>query len=182
MDITPSESFTRHELSALLGTPLVDVHMENALAGVQDTMYLLVAPRELSVMQSEYVESALFYTDGSLIESNAGFAIHQTGVDGFRFKLSSPAGVFSAELSALFMALRHMREIIQPPEKCLILTNSLSSIRAMLSRRISWQTHPLVYECKQLCFDLMRDLMKVKFMRIPSHVGLLKEWELVDTG
>jgi hypothetical protein len=30
MDITPSESFTRHELSALFGTPLVDVHMENA--------------------------------------------------------------------------------------------------------------------------------------------------------
>jgi hypothetical protein len=51
MDITPSESFTRHALSALLGTPLVDVHMEKA-------MYPLVAPRELSVATSEYVESA----------------------------------------------------------------------------------------------------------------------------
>jgi hypothetical protein len=28
LDIVPSESFTRHELPALLGTPLVDVHME----------------------------------------------------------------------------------------------------------------------------------------------------------
>jgi hypothetical protein len=43
LSMTPSESFTRHELSALLGTPLVDVHMEIALAGVQDTMYPLVA-------------------------------------------------------------------------------------------------------------------------------------------
>jgi hypothetical protein len=59
MDITPSESFTRHELSALLGTPLVDMHMENALAGVRDTMYPLLAPRELSVVTSEYVESAV---------------------------------------------------------------------------------------------------------------------------
>jgi hypothetical protein len=86
MDITPSESFTRHELSELLGTPLVDEHMKNAPAGVQDTMYSLVCYR-------------------------AGFTIHQTGVGGL--KLSSPTCVFSAELSALFMALRHIREVIQ---------------------------------------------------------------------
>jgi hypothetical protein len=65
------------------------------------------------------VESAVFYTDGSLIERSAGFAIHQTGVGGFGFKLSSPVGVFSAELSALFIALRHMREVIQLPGKML---------------------------------------------------------------
>jgi ribonuclease HI len=124
------------------------MHMENALAGVRDTMYPLI------VVTSEYVESAVFYTAGSLIEGSVGFAVHQTGVGGFGFKLSSPAG----ELSALFMALRHIREVIQPPEKCLILTDSLSSIRAMLSRRISWRTHPLVYECKQLCFDLKRGI------------------------
>jgi hypothetical protein len=141
MDITPYESFTRHELSALLGTPLVDMHMENALAGVWDTMYPLVASG--SVVTSEYVESAVFYTDGSLIEGSTGFAIHRTGVGELGFKLSSPAGVFSAEVRALFMALRHIREVIQPPEKCLILTDSLSSM-AMLSRRISWRTHPPV--------------------------------------
>jgi hypothetical protein len=41
--------------------------MENALAGVRDTMYPLVAPRELLVVTSGYVESAVFYTDGSFI-------------------------------------------------------------------------------------------------------------------
>jgi ribonuclease HI len=136
--------------------------MENALAGVRETMCPLVTPRELSVVTSGYVESVVFFTDGSLIEGSAGFAIHRTGVGGFGFKLPSPAGVFSAELSALFMALRHIKEVIQPPEKCLILTDSLSSIKAMLSRRISWRTHPIVYECKQLCFDFMRDLIEVK--------------------
>jgi hypothetical protein len=48
MEITPS--FTRYELSVLLGTPLVHMYMENALAGVRDTMYPLVAPRELLVV------------------------------------------------------------------------------------------------------------------------------------
>jgi hypothetical protein len=51
--------------------------------------------------------------DGSLVEGSAGFAVHQTGVGGFGFKLSSPAGVYSAELSALFMALRHIIEVMQ---------------------------------------------------------------------
>jgi hypothetical protein len=34
LDIVPSESFTRHELPALLGTSLVDEHMEKKLANV----------------------------------------------------------------------------------------------------------------------------------------------------
>jgi hypothetical protein len=172
MDVTPAESFTRYELSALVGIPLVHMHMKNALAGVWDTMYLLVTPRELSVVTSEYVESAVFYTDGSFIEGSVGFAIHRTGKGGCGFKLLSPAGVFSAKLSTLFMALRHIREVIQPPKKCLILTDSLSWIKAMLSRRISWRTHPLVY-------DLMRDFIEMKLIWTPSHVELVGN-ELVD--
>jgi hypothetical protein len=40
--------------------------------------------------------------------------------------------------------------------------------------------HPLVYECNQLCFDLMmKDLIEVKAMRNPSHVRLVGN-ELVD--
>jgi hypothetical protein len=45
LDIAPPESFTRHELPALLGAPLVDEHMEMKLANVQEAMYSLVAPR-----------------------------------------------------------------------------------------------------------------------------------------
>jgi ribonuclease HI len=70
------------------------------------------------------------YTDGSLIEGCAGFAVHQMGVGGFGHKIE-------AELSALFTALRHIAEVIQPPERCLILTDSLSSIKAMLSKKIA---------------------------------------------
>jgi hypothetical protein len=59
--------------------------------------------------------SCIFYTDGSLIEGCAGFVVHQMGVGGFGHKILSPAGVFTGE-------------VIQPPERCLILTDSLSSI------------------------------------------------------
>jgi hypothetical protein len=45
-------------------------------------MYTLVAPKELSVVTSEYVESVVSYSDGSLIEGSTGFAIHQTDGEG----------------------------------------------------------------------------------------------------
>jgi hypothetical protein len=42
-----SESFTRHKLPALPGTPLLDGHMKKQLVSVQEAMYSLVALREL---------------------------------------------------------------------------------------------------------------------------------------
>jgi hypothetical protein len=65
-----------------------------------------------------------FYTDGSLIEECAGFAV-QMGVGGFGHKIQSPASVFTAELSALFTAVRHIAEVIRPTERCLILIDSM---------------------------------------------------------
>jgi hypothetical protein len=58
------------------------------------------------------------------------------------------------------------------PEKCLILTASLSSVKALLSRKMSHRTHPLVYECKQMHSDLLKDVVEVEIMWIPSHVGI----------
>jgi hypothetical protein len=119
--------------------PLVDGHTEKKLANVQEAMY----PRKILTVTSVYGASCIFYTDDSLIEGFAGFAVHQMGVGGLGHKILSPAGVFTAELSALFTALRW------PLKRCLILTDSLSSIKVMLSRKIAHQTHPLVYEYKQ---------------------------------
>jgi ribonuclease HI len=173
LDIVPSESFTRHELPALVGTPLADGYMVKKLENAQEAMYSLVAPRELLTVTSGYGLSCIFYTDDSLIEGCAGFALHQMGVGGFGYKIQRPADVFTAEHNALFTALRHITEVIRSPEKCLILTDSRSSIKAMLSRKIAHQTHPLVYECKQLCWSLCRNGLEVKLMWIPSHVGLV---------
>jgi hypothetical protein len=78
------------------------------------------------------------------------------GVGGNGHKIPSPAGVFTA--------LRHIAEVIQPLERSLILTDSLSSMKPVLSRKIVHQTHPLVYECKQLCWNLCQNGIEVKFM------------------
>jgi hypothetical protein len=116
----------QHSLEPLL----VDGHMENKLANIKEVMYSLVTPRELlTVTVTGYGSSCIFYTDGSLLFIKC--------VGGFEYKIQGVAGVLTAELSALFTALRHIAEVIRPPERCLILTDSLSSIKAMLSRKIA---------------------------------------------
>jgi hypothetical protein len=106
-------------------------------------MYSVMAPQELLTVTATCAESMVFYSDGSLIDGCAVLAFHRTGEGGFGYKISSPAGIFTAELTALFVTLRHIEEVIQTPEKCLILTDSLSSVKALLSRKISHRTHPL---------------------------------------
>jgi ribonuclease HI len=114
-----------------------------------------------------------------LIDGCTGFAFNRTGKSGFGYKISSPAGIFTVELPALFVTLRHIGEVIQPLEKCLLLTDSLSSVKALVSRKISHRTHLLDYECKQMCSDLLEDGVEVEIMWIPAHVGL-KGNDIVD--
>jgi hypothetical protein len=99
--------------------------MEKKFANVQEAIYSLVAPRELLTVTSGYSPSCIFYTDGFFIEGCASFVVQQMGVSGFGYKIQGPAGVFTAELSAVFTALQHIAGVIWTPERCLILTDSL---------------------------------------------------------
>jgi hypothetical protein len=49
--------------------------MEVALCGVHADMYPIVAPLELKVGIAMFSPSNLFYTDGSLMDGVAGFAV-----------------------------------------------------------------------------------------------------------
>jgi hypothetical protein len=112
--------------------------MVKKLANVQEAMNSLLEPRKPWTVTSGYG------ADGSLIESCAGFAIHQMGMGGYG----------------------HIAEFIRPSERCLILTDSLSSLPHP-------HPHPLVYERKRLCWSLYQNKIEVKLMWIPSHVGLV---------
>jgi hypothetical protein len=68
LNIVSSESFTQHDLPALLATHFVGDHMEEALSRVQASMYSVLAPRELLMVTAKYATSMVFYTDGSLID------------------------------------------------------------------------------------------------------------------
>jgi hypothetical protein len=71
-------------------------------------MYSVVAPRELLTVTARYAASMIFYTDGSLIDRCTGLLFHRTGEGGFGYKISGPAGILTAELTVLFLTLRHI--------------------------------------------------------------------------
>jgi hypothetical protein len=139
-------------LQAILATHFVDDHMEKALSGIQTSMRSVEATRQVLTVTSRYATSIVFYTDGSLIDecSCSGFVIHRTEEGGFGNKISSPTVIFTVEFTALFVTLGRIVEDIQAREKYLILTDSLSSVKALLSRKIFHRTHPLVYEYKPM--------------------------------
>jgi hypothetical protein len=96
-----------------------------------------------SFISERFSDSTLIFTDGSRSEEGTGFGIYVPGQQGFGYRLQEPTGVFTALLTALrFVGSRQ-------PGEFLILTDSLSSIEALSSRKISSRTHSVVYECKE---------------------------------
>jgi hypothetical protein len=118
-------------------------HMDVALSGVHADMYPIVALLELRAGIALFSPSNLFYTDGSLMDGVAGFVVHHSIDCNIGFRMKEPASVFTAELAAM----DHIES--SALGSYLILTDSMSSIRAMQSRKISLHTHPFVYKCKK---------------------------------
>jgi ribonuclease HI len=144
-----------------------------ALQGLTDIWKLcfpVFTPLELRTGIALFSPSNLFYTDGSLMDGAAGFALHQSIHCNIGFRMRGPVSVFTAELPAIRMAMDHIENEALGWD--LILTDSMSSIRAMESQKISLHTHPFVYECQQKCWQLIRSGREVNFMWVPVHVGI----------
>jgi hypothetical protein len=93
-------------------------------------MYPSIDSRELTTI----VYKNIFYTDGSMIDDVAGFAVHNRNYETGHL-LVEPSSVFSAEISAIRMALKNIQ--ICPYGRYLILSDNLSSVMVMRSRRIT---------------------------------------------
>jgi hypothetical protein len=101
-------------------------------------MYPRVASRELATITSDYPMENIFYADWSMIDDVAGLAVHNRIYE-TEHQMAKPSSVVSAEISAIRMALEHIQ--ICPHGRCLILSDSLSSLMAMRSRRNTCTAH-----------------------------------------
>jgi hypothetical protein len=135
-----------------LSTPRVNRHIDVALFDVPADNYPILAPLELTAGITLFSTSNLFYTDGLLIDGEAGFADHHSIDYNIGFQMRGTSECFTVELAAISMAKDHI--INETLGRYFILTDSMSSIRAMQSQKISLHTHPFVYECKQKCWQL----------------------------
>jgi ribonuclease HI len=87
------------------------------------------------------------------------------------YRLREPSGVLTSELAAILSALNFFNE--NNGGNFLIITDSLSSIEATQSQKISFEIHTLVIHCKELLWRLLEK------MWVPSHVGIEGN-EIVD--
>jgi hypothetical protein len=86
------------------------------------------------------------------------------------YQLPPVAGKISIKIGSIlreqkfFTSSKLLRLLLTSGERSLILTDSLSSVKAMLSRKMSHRNHPLAYECKQMCSDLLWNEVEVEIM------------------
>jgi hypothetical protein len=126
----PSGNDAQYDLAALVSVPDIDETMTDALALVERSIYPNVASRELATITSDYATENIFYTEGSMIEDVARFAMHNRNYE-TGHQLVKPSSVFLAEISAIRMALGHIQ--ICPRGRYLTFSDSLSSLMAMRS-------------------------------------------------
>jgi hypothetical protein len=104
----PSRTYAQYDLAELVSIPDIDETITGALASVDKSMYSSVASRELATIKSDYPTENIFYTDESMIDDVAGFAVHNRNFE-TGHQLAKPSSVFSAEISAIRMALEHIQ-------------------------------------------------------------------------
>ena len=118
------------------------------------------------------------FTDGS----KSADAVGSASVGGknfskvFKARLPSCSSIFSAEMKALLLALRMVYQ--SRGEKFLILSDSLSSLKAIQEKKLD---HPFLVDFFELFTTLSQDGKDVQLAWIPSHVGI-KGNEAADTA
>ena len=113
------------------------------------------------MIATQYQGHHQIYTDGSVREHRAGCAVWSPGSQ-IASRLPDNTGIFTAELHAIFLALKHCTS---GPHKYLILTDSLSAIKAIQSYKLT--KHYILSDIHNLTTN-----KDATIEWIPSHIGI----------
>jgi hypothetical protein len=98
----------------------------------------------------------------------ADFGVYHAGGSKSSFCLREPSGVLTSVMSVIFVALIQIRA--RHPGRYLIVTDSMSIINALQTRKVALRTHSLVNETKETCWWLKNNGYEIHMMWIPSHL------------
>lgn len=118
---------------------------------------------------TKYTNYEKIFTDGSLRDGSvAAAAVTERKLSKpFQMRLPNGGSIYTAELQAILLALKHCHQ--SQNSHFLILSDSLSALQKISSRKI---THPLLADIHDLHSHLIQDEKKVVFMWTPSHMGI----------
>lgn len=126
-----------------------------------------------SLAKSKYSEYVLIYTDGSIdltrSTSGASFVVPITNVN-FGVNLGGIASIESCEMYAIHAALSYT--VSTELDNVLIISDSRSSLKKLKEIFYLKNVHPLLIKITKQIFTLITRGTIIKFLWIPSHVGI----------
>ena len=112
------------------------------------------------------------FTDGSVLEDgSAGAAFAIPEFHSLRKSSLPPVSIFTAELTAILMALQHISEVRTPPCEIVICSDSRSALSSIRSDSTSAR-EDLVLEIGTVEHQLITRGTVVRFQWVPAHVCL----------
>ncbi|GFR15741.1 RNase H domain-containing protein [Trichonephila clavata] len=108
------------------------------------------------------------YTDGSKTDERVGCGVVFNDTI-LSFTLQSSMSVFSAELTAILVALQHI--LVSDHRHLCVYTDSMSALKSLHS--LTERRHPTVKEILLLQRKLERKGFDIIFYWVPGHVGIL---------
>ena len=118
---------------------------------------------------SEYPLLENIFTDGSKTEEGvAATAVSTKRINKhFTCRLPDDSSVYTAELRAILLALKHV--YYSKEKSFLILSDSLSSLESILNLKYD---HPVLVQILELYTEVTREGREIVFIWVPGHVGI----------
>ena len=126
------------------------------------------------LLENKYSQFLQIFTDGSVLEdgsAGAAFAIPEFHSLRKSFFSLPPVSIFTAELTAILMALQHISEVRTPPCAIVICRDSRSALSSIRSDSNSTR-EDLVLEIGTVVHQLITRGTEVRFQWVPAHVCL----------
>ena len=154
-----------------LPRPKFDIHYTDLTK--DENINILSTTAKLHCLEN-YSNHLHVYTDGSLLdngECGAAFSIPQLKLSK-SYYLGTHLSIFTAELTAIMMALNFLMDFVNRNKNVVIFVDSLSVLKTL--KNFNLKTRPdLVNEIYQLLYQLFNKGSDISFCWIPSHCNIL---------
>nr|CAI5821926.1 unnamed protein product [Callosobruchus analis] len=141
------------------------MHMESSLYRKENTCVELYCQKFLEIL-SNYHGAIHIYTDGSKTAERVGCAFVVKD-DIYSWKLHPDASIFTAELYAIWQALRYIE--YDQNNMFVISCDSLSALKAIQEK---FTFDPLIQQIQKTYDWLTQRSKKIIFVWVPGHVGI----------
>jgi kelch-like protein 2/3 len=146
--------------------PTVNLHLSS---WTKLTTSSLIYQQAFLEQCSKYPGYEKIFTDGSLREDAVGAAAisEKDSKTPLMLRLPDGSSVYTAELRAILLALKRIYQ--SQGKKFLVVSDSLSALQAIVTRKIS---HPFLGDIHDLHTQLILDGKVIQFIWAPSHMGI----------